>query len=245
MARAPFNRVTPPQRPTADVFRSHQPDRIVQQPGSPGTAADRWLDRPGTEPARGPAGSAGYCRRNRQTWRAGQLHPAVDARRPQPHRHVRSEAVGPGRDPRRTQPDRHQGSRPGTWRVDAQHGRLCRQVLGHPLDALLLAHPRQGRPPPDERQPSGGQHGAARLRSHVGLAAGTTRPPDSSLRPGWHDLQPPLRRPRPRRISRPDLRSVRGGKGPEQLQLRRQRVQPARFGFQRPPVGTPEPAGGG
>ncbi|GIT28289.1 MAG: hypothetical protein Ct9H300mP1_03350 [Planctomycetaceae bacterium] len=75
----------------------------------------------------------------------------------------------------------------------------------------------KGGPPPDERQPPGGQHGPSRLRSHVGLAAGTTRPPDTSLRPGRHDLQPPLRRPRPRRISRPDLRSVRGGKGPEQL----------------------------
>ena len=81
----------------------------------------------------------------------GELHPLVDARRAEPHRHVRPEAPSPLGNSRRVaaHPDQH--ARHAYQRVDAKHGQVRRQVFHHSLDAFLLGLAWSGRSSPDER----------------------------------------------------------------------------------------------
>ena len=63
-------------------------------------------------------------------------HPAVPAGRPQPHRHLGSEARRALQHPRRVRRHRHEGRRHPPLRDDAAAGRPGRQVHAHPLDEL-------------------------------------------------------------------------------------------------------------
>ena len=76
--------------------------------------------------------AAGVELRRRRRSQGQTLHPAVDVRRPQPHRHVRHEARCSGGDSRPVQADRHQRQRHSHLRAPAAAGPPGRQAGDHP-----------------------------------------------------------------------------------------------------------------
>ena len=138
-------------------------------------------------------------------------HHGLPARRPQPHRHVRSQTERPGGVPRRVQADPHQRARHGRLRVDAA-AREDRRQVRHPPRPQDAGQPRPDRAA--DRHP-GRRLRADRPRPPAGLRlrgqqAPRRRRPHPALR---QRLRPPaavgLRRPRGAGLPRRRLPALR------------------------------------